>query len=103
MLFISYWELNENISEKEKLEASQKIEAMQQSEETNVIRWDITPDLWGITIFEADNITDIMDGFSIYRALVPGFFKTVKVSPAMPAAEAIAHEIELLKSLGEMA
>ena len=49
---------------------------------------------------EADNITDIMDGFSIYRAMVPGFFKTVKVSPAMPAVDAVVHEMGLLKALG---
>ena len=59
---------------------------MEQSEQTNVIRWDITPDLWGITIFEADNITDIMDGFNIYRAMVPGFFKTVKAGINIPQA-----------------
>jgi hypothetical protein len=99
MLFISYWELNENMSENDRLQVAQKlINAV--PPEIKILRWDVTPDAWGITVFEADRPIDAFKFFALWRTK-SGFFKSVKTSPAIPTEEAIPQMGEYLKSLGK--
>lgn len=100
MLFITYWELNENMSEIERLEAAKKLAQTFPPEGVKLIRWDVTPDAWGITIYEADNTIDVFKHTAIWRTKA-GMFKTVKTSPAMPVQELMPQMGEYLKSLGK--
>ena len=102
MLFVSYWELNENMPDKDRLEAIHQIMAMEGSDKMveKSIRWDITPDNWGVSIFEADSAADVMALFDTYRAAAPGFFKMTKTAPAVTAQESMAMGEEINKALG---
>ena len=99
MLFLMYWELNENMSQEAQVEAAQKVMSSGIYDNTNIIRWDITPDGWGITIFESDSIADIMRSMDMWRAAGTGLFKCTKTSPAMPIQESIALTGEVVKAL----
>ncbi len=100
MLFISYWELNENVSVQERLEFAKKLTSggAFPPAGVNIVRWDITSDLWGITILEADNVIDVFKTFDMWRTKA-GFFKTVKTAPAMPVQEAMPQAGEFIQSL----
>lgn len=102
MLFITYWELNENSAVSSNLEAANKLTASGMFPPPNVqiLRWDITPDNWGILILEADSAQVVSDALSMWRAAVPGFFKVTKTAPAIPVQEAIPATARILQSLG---
>jgi hypothetical protein len=102
MLFITYWELNENSAVAANLEAATKLTSsgMFPPENVQVLRWDITPDNWGILLVEADSAQAINDALSMWRAAVPGFFKSTKTSPAIAVQEAIPAAARILQTLG---
>ena len=80
MLFLIYWELNENVSVAERVGAGQKLMSagMFPPEGVNIIRWDITPDGWGITLLEADSEAAISRALNIWRMAATGLFKCTK-------------------------
>ena len=100
MLFLSYWELNENISIQERLKFSQKLtsEGAFPPEGVNIIRWDVTSSNWGITVFEAEKAIDVSKTIDMWRTKA-GFFKTVKTEPALPVQEVMPQLGELIQSL----
>jgi hypothetical protein len=65
----------------------------------NMLRWDMTPDLWGIAILEAENAWDVFSAVGMWLASSPGFIRMTKIAPATPVQEAIPREGELLKKL----
>lgn len=101
MLFLTYWELNENMSVEERLQISQKLTSSKlfPPKGVNIVRWDVTPDGWGILLAEAETAADINQALNMWRAAGVGFFKFTKTSPAMPIQEAISRTAELLKTL----
>lgn len=101
MLYIMYWRLNENMSEKERALAAHKLRVSRLFPPKGVIliREDITPDLWGVTIMEAETPKDLFEAINIWRAAAPGFFKTTRVSPAMPLQEYASIHTEMLKKI----
>ncbi len=100
MLFLSYWELNENISIQERLKFSQKLtsEGAFPPEGVNIIRWDVTSSGWGITVLEAENAIDAFKTIDMWR-MKAGFFKTVKIAPALPVQEVMPQLGEFIQSL----
>lgn len=62
----------------------------------NIIRWDGTPDAWGIILMEAETAADAFRAIDLWRAAGAGFFKFTKTAPAMPIQELIpvANEIQ---------
>jgi Protein of unknown function (DUF3303) len=101
MLYVLYWELNENMPVEERLKIAQKLTSsgLFPPKGVKVIRWDMTPDLWGISIIEADNSWDVFSTVSMWRSASPGFFRMTKLAPAMPVQEVMPREGELLKKL----
>jgi hypothetical protein len=101
MLYAMHWEVNENMPEKERLQVAQKLTSsgMFPPKGVNVIRWDVTPDLWGISIMDAESARDVFAAVDMWRASMPGFFKMTKLSPAMPVQEYMPLQGELLKKL----
>jgi hypothetical protein len=101
MLYVMYWELNENMPAEERLQIAQKLTSsgMFPPKGVKVVRWDMTPDLWGILILEAESSWDVLSTTAMWRSLKPGFFKMTKLSPAMPVQEQMQLQGELLKKI----
>jgi len=93
MLFLSYWELNENITPKDIVELAAKLmeKGIWPAEGTEILGFYVTTEvpIWGITIEEAESVESILKGAAVWTNEKPGFFKVLRVSPAMPAEEAI--------------
>lgn len=102
MLFVTYWELNEEMSVETRQKAARKLteEGHFPPAGVEVIRWDATPDGWGILVTEAESATAIQDALTLWRAAGRGFFKSTKTAPATPVEEAIGNAQEILETLG---
>jgi len=101
MLFLIYWELNEQVGVSQRIAALNKL---QQAElfpppDVELIRFDMTPDQWGISIMEAGSAGAIMRHLGAWRIACPGIFVTTKVSPAMPVANSVAEIMGVIKKL----
>jgi hypothetical protein len=87
MLFVEYWELNPNFEPKKLAEAASKL--LEKGEwpvpGIKLVGWYITPEYWGVTIFEAESEEAMLKDAIAWRAAVPGIFKVVKMATAMPA------------------
>jgi len=101
MLFLTYWELNESTSAAQQLQAAQTLMSagLFPPQQVNILRWDITPDNWGILMCEAESAAAINQALVMWRAACPGFFKTTRTAPVIPVQEGIASTGELLKTL----
>lgn len=101
MLFLTYWELNEAISVEEQLNISQKLMSLGlvPFEGFTILRWDMTPDGWGILLGEAESAAAIDKAVYMWRVAGTGFFKVTKTAPAQPVVDAIAQHGELLKTI----
>lgn len=102
MLFLTYWELNENMSVEDRLRIAQKLTAsgLFPPKGVTILRWDGTPDGWGILIVEAESAAAMNHALTLWRAAGAGFFKLTRTSPAQPIPEAVSMTGELLKALG---
>ena len=102
MLFLTYWELNEDMSDAQRLQIAEKLNTggLFPPEGVNIIRWDGTPDNWGIVLLEADTAADAIRTISVWRAAGAGFFKFTKTAPALPIQELIPIAAEIQKALG---
>jgi len=101
MLFLTYYELNENLPVAERLQIAQKLTSagLFPPKGVNIIRWDGTADGWGILIAEAESAAGIAEAVDMWRAAGAGFFKSTKTSPAVPVQESMPRTAELLKAL----
>lgn len=101
MLFLTYWELNENMPVQDRLKIAQKLTSggLAPPKGVKIIRWDETPDAWGILLAEADSAADIIQAIDVWRAAGAGFFKMTKTAPAMPIEELLPKSVEMLKTL----
>jgi hypothetical protein len=101
MLFLTYWELNENMSSEERVRIADELSAkgLYPPEGVNILRWDMTPDGWGILLAEADNPQAITRTLDVWRVAGGGFFKTTKTAPALPVKEILPLEREMLKAV----
>ena len=102
MLFLTYWELNENMSDAERLQIADKLTSLGlfPPEGVNIIRWDGTPDAWGIVLLEADTAADAFRTIDVGRGAGAGFFKLTKTAPAMPIQDIIPITAEIQSALG---
>jgi len=103
MLFITYWELNENFDPSELADLAQKVlsKGLYPTEGVNQIGWYVsTGDYWGITITEADTEEQLVKDTNVWRLAKPGLFKCIKSSPAMETAKAIPILMKLKAQLG---
>lgn len=67
-----------------------------------VLRWDMTPDWWGILLMEAEDPADVARALDIWRVAYDGFFKVTKTCPAMPIAESMPYMAKLLEDWGSV-
>jgi hypothetical protein len=101
MLFLTYWELNENMAEEERGQVGQKVTSNGLFPPTGVkvVRWDGTPDGWGILLLEADSAADVFRALDVWRASGAGFFKLTKTAPALPVQELMPLAAEISQEL----
>jgi hypothetical protein len=104
MLFLTYWELNEDMSVEERQQIAGKLTSsgLFPPKGVNIIRWDSTPDGWGIIIAEAESAADIFAAINLWRVAGAGFFKFTRTAPAEPVQEVLPRVDGLLKALGSM-
>jgi hypothetical protein len=101
MLFLTYWEVNEAMPYSERMRVAKRLTESDVFPPKNVemIRWDSTPDGWGITVFDAPEASDVLHALNLWRAAAPGFFKCTKTAPAAQALDTIAQGIEIEQEL----
>ena len=103
MMFLCYWELNENIPVLDHLKVGKLLKeaGLFPPHGTEIIRFDITPDYWGVTTFTAESAEAAFAMIDLWRTAGTGFFKKVKISPAMPVSDVSALGVKLYKSVKE--
>ncbi|MFC7215012.1 hypothetical protein ACFQO4_13110 [Saliphagus sp. GCM10025334] len=103
MLFLTYWKLNEGLSARETNEIARSLteEGLFPPENADVVRWDATPDGWGIVIWEASDYAAVNDGLNMWRVAADetAFFEETKTAPAAPVEEIIPQQAALLERL----
>lgn len=101
MLFLTYWELNEDmpIQERHQIAARLTEEGHFPPDDVELLRWDATPDGWGIVVAEAESAAAMQRALNVWRASGEGFFETTRTAPALTVQEAVATNRELLEAL----
>lgn len=101
MLFVTYWELNEEMSVETRHRAARRLveEGHFPPEGLDVVRWDATPDGWGILVTEAESAEAVQNALTLWRAAGRGFFKTTRTSPAMSVKETMGTVQDVLDTL----
>lgn len=104
MLFITYYELSENMPSEQRFGIAKKLTSsgLFPPKGVNVVRWDTTPDAWGILILEAEKAEDAMRAMGVWRIAAPGIFKRTKTAPAMPIMENMPITEELIKAVSSL-
>jgi hypothetical protein len=103
MLFVTIWELNETNPVATNIGAAQRLmgAGLFPPAGVTILRWDATPDNWGVLIVEAESAAAMEATLTLWRAAAPGFFKMTKTAPASPVQETVGRTAELLQRLGE--
>jgi hypothetical protein len=104
MLFLTYWELNEDMPVAERMGIAQKLTSsgLFPPKGVKILRWDETPDAWGILLLEADNAMDVALALDSWRMAGAGFFKLTRTAPANPIAETMPHWEAALKAISAL-
>lgn len=103
MLFLCYWQLNENIPVLDHLKVAKFLQeaGLFPPPGIEIIRFDMTPDYWGVTVFTAESAEAAFAVIDLWRVAGTGFFKKVKVSPALTVKDASALGAKLYKTVKE--
>lgn len=101
VLFITYYELSNDVEFGEIREAGERLvnEGMWPPEGMEIIRWDGAVDSWGVTIAEADDFETVFRARAMWEALAPGMFEEIKTAPAAPVEEIMEEGGALLEEL----
>jgi hypothetical protein len=96
MLFLCYWELNENMSSAERTGIANKLMSagLFPPPGVRILRWDETPDAWGILLFEAESALQAAAALLMWRASGAGFFRLTRTAPAFPINEETVKALE---------
>lgn len=103
MLFPCYWELNENMPVIDHLKLGKTLleSGLFPSPGIELIRFDMTPDYWGITLFKAESVEAAFTCVDLWRVAGTGVFKKIKIAPAMPVKDASALGAKLYHTVKE--
>lgn len=101
MLFLTYWKVNEDMSVEERNEIATALTQEQQfpPEGVELVRWDGTPDGWGIALMEADEYEAVSNALNVWRTAAgdTAFFEETKTAPAAPTKDIIAQQTAMLE------
>ena len=101
MLFLTYYELNENLDPTLIGELVQKFMSKKlfPTEGVKIITWLLTPENWGIVISEDDSEEAMFKDVNMWRIAMPGIFKSFKSAVAMEATKVIPLLLKLSKDI----
>lgn len=101
MLFVTYYELNDNLDPTLIGELVQKFMSKKlfPTEGVKIITWLLTPENWGIVISEDDSEEAMFKDVNMWRIAMPGIFKTIKAAVAMEAAKVVPLLLKLSKEI----
>ena len=101
MLFLTYYELNDNVDPTLIGELVQKFMSKKlfPTEGVKIINFLLTPENWGIVISEDDSEEAMFRDVNMWRIAMPGIFKTIKAAVAMEAAKVIPLLLKLSKDI----
>lgn len=101
MLFLTYWKLNENMSTEQRNEIAMTLTQEQTfpPEDVELVRWDGTPDGWGIALMEADDFAAVNNALNMWRTAAgdTAFFEETRTAPAAPTEDIIAQQAAMLE------
>lgn len=100
MLYLTYWKLNESMSAEHRQQIAETLtsEGLFPPEDVELVRWDGTPDGWGVAIMEADDPQAINNALNMWRIAggETAFFEKTMTAPAAPVEETLAEQSQLL-------
>ncbi|UCG00626.1 MAG: hypothetical protein JSW11_13530 [Candidatus Heimdallarchaeota archaeon] len=102
MLYLVYWELNEEISSADIARTGIKLNELEEIEGAEVVSWIVTPDNWGISLLKVESVEAAFKTVARWRIALPGLFKCWKGALAMEVEQAIplaVSEAELIEKL----
>lgn len=101
MQFLTYWKVNEDMPVEDRNEIARTIteEGFFPPEGVEILRWDGTPDGWGIAVLEADDFEAVNTALNVWRSLDAPFFEETRTAPAAPVEEIISQQAALLEEL----
>lgn len=102
MLFLSYFELNQEFDPSEMADVAQVLisKKLYPTEGVKQISFIMSAtDLWGISIDEADSEEALARNTNMWRIAKPGFIKYIKMTPALDVAKMIPAMIKLKKQI----
>ncbi|WP_137285772.1 DUF3303 domain-containing protein [Halorussus salinisoli] len=101
MLFLTYWKVNESMPVEDRNEIAMELTREQQfpPDGVELVRWDGTPDGWGIALMEADDFAAVNNALNMWRtaAGTSAFFEETKTAPAAPTEDIIAQQAAMLE------
>jgi len=105
MLFLCYWESNENMPVLDHLKIDKMLTESRlfPPEDVELIRFDMTPDYWGVTIFKAASAEAALNMVELWRMAGTGIFEKMNVSPALTVMDAKALAGKLYPAVQEAA
>lgn len=103
MLFLCYWELNENMAVIDHLKLGKMLNegGLFPPPGIEILSFNMTPDYWGVTVFKAESVEAAFTVIDLWRAAGTGVFKTVKMSPALSVPDASALGAKIYQSVQE--
>lgn len=105
MLFLTYWKLNEDMPVEERQAVAHRLteSGLFPPDDVEIIRWDGTPDGWGIVVADAESAEAMGKAVNLWRAAGDGFFEKTVTAPALPIEQALATTQEMLDDLASTA
>lgn len=98
MRFVTYFELNEDRSSAQRIEAIDAHDLMEHypPEGVDVLEWGLTPDRWGFAIYETDDIEALEEALELWRLFEP-WYETTKTAPFRPIDDSVETVAELVE------
>jgi hypothetical protein len=98
-------ELNENMNPAEGLQITKDLtkSGLFPPRGVEILRWDTTPDGWGILIADASSPDAMYRAINTWRIAAAGFYKLTRTSPAIPIHESMPISDEVVNELVEAA
>ena len=100
MLFVTYYELSNDVELAEVLEAGNWLmeEGLWPRGDGDT-RWDGTVNNWRVTVAEADSFETVYRAQALWETLVPGMFEEIRTAPAAPVEEVMTEGGEVLEAV----
>lgn len=100
MQFLTFWKLNEEMSAEHRQQIAEKLtsQGLFPPENVELVRWDGTPDDWGVAIMEADDVQAVTSALNMWRIAggETAFFEKTMTAPAAPVQETLADQAALI-------